>query len=67
MTAAPSPLRIWVVSDGRTGIENQGLGLAEAIGRRRPIELSVKRIGWRGVFGRLPWWEVGRASGRERV
>jgi len=49
-------LRIWVVSDGRTGIENQGLGLAEAIGRRRPIDLSVKRIGWRGVFGRLPWW-----------
>lgn len=49
-------MRIWVVSDGRTGIENQGLGLAEAIGRRRPIDLNVKRIGWRGVFGRLPWW-----------
>lgn len=49
-------MRIWVVSDGRTGIENQGLGLAEAIGRRRPIDLSVKRIAWRSVFGRLPWW-----------
>ena len=56
MTAAPTPLRIWVVSDGRAGIENQGLGLAEAIARRRPIDLSIKRIGWRGGFGRLPWW-----------
>jgi mitochondrial fission protein ELM1 len=56
VTSAPTPLRIWVVSDGRAGIENQGLGLAEAIARQRPIDLSIKRIGWRGVFGRLPWW-----------
>ncbi|MDP1986104.1 mitochondrial fission ELM1 family protein, partial [Phenylobacterium sp.] len=56
MTSAPSPLRIWVVSDGRTGIENQGLGLVEAISRQRAVDLSVKRIGWRGGFGRLPWW-----------
>ncbi|MDP2215015.1 mitochondrial fission ELM1 family protein [Phenylobacterium sp.] len=51
-----SPLRVWVVSDGRAGIENQGLGLAEALGALRPIALSVKRIGWRGQMGALPWW-----------
>lgn len=45
-----------MVSDGRAGIENQGLGLAEAIARQRPVDVSVKRIGWRGGFGRLPWW-----------
>ena len=51
-----NPPSVWVVSDGRAGIENQGLGLAEAISRERPIDLSVKRIGWKGVVGRLPWW-----------
>lgn len=55
-TASSATPRVWVVSDGRAGIENQGLGLAEAIARLRPIDLSVKRIGWRGGFGRLPWW-----------
>lgn len=55
-TAPVSPPRVWVVSDGRAGIENQGLGLAEAMGRLRPIDLSVKRIAWRGGIGRLPWW-----------
>ncbi|MBC7166127.1 MAG: nucleoside-diphosphate sugar epimerase, partial [Phenylobacterium sp.] len=42
-----APPSVWVVSDGRAGIENQGLGLAEAMGRERPIDLSVKRIGWK--------------------
>lgn len=51
-----APPSVWVVSDGRAGIENQGLGLAEAMGRERPIDLSVKRIGWKGALGRLPWW-----------
>ncbi|MEL6369318.1 MAG: mitochondrial fission ELM1 family protein [Pseudomonadota bacterium] len=31
---APSQLTIWVVSDGRAGIENQALGLAEAVKRQ---------------------------------
>jgi hypothetical protein len=48
------PLRIWVVSDGRAGIENQALGLAEAVQRLTPGELTVKRIRWRGLFDRLP-------------
>jgi hypothetical protein len=30
------PLSVWAVSDGRAGIENQALGLAEAIARRAP-------------------------------
>ena len=48
------PLRIWVVSDGRAGIENQALGLAEAVARLTPAEIAVKRIRWRPLFDRLP-------------
>lgn len=48
------PLRIWAVSDGRAGIENQALGLAEAVARMRPAEVTIKRIAWRGPWGRLP-------------
>ncbi len=54
-----SPLRIWVVSDGRAGIENQALGLAEAIQRLTlengaPAEITTKRIRWRPAFDKLP-------------
>ena len=49
-----SPLSIQVVSDGRAGIENQALGLAEAIQRLAPAEISIKRIGWKPGFDRLP-------------
>ncbi|MDP3660552.1 mitochondrial fission ELM1 family protein [Phenylobacterium sp.] len=49
------PLTIWVVSDGRAGIEVQPLGLADAIARRRPARTILKRIGWKGAIGRLPW------------
>ncbi len=48
------PIRVWAVSDGRTGIENQALGLAEAIGRRTPIKLTVKRIALRTPWSWLP-------------
>ena len=48
------PLSIWVVSDGRAGIENQALGLAEAIQRLTPAAITVKRIRWRRAFDRLP-------------
>jgi len=47
-------LRIWVVSDGRAGIENQALGLAEAIQRLTPAEITTKRIRWRPAFDKLP-------------
>ena len=48
------PLSVWVVSDGRAGIENQALGLAEAIQRLTPAAITVKRIRWRRAFDRLP-------------
>ena len=48
------PLTIWAVSDGKAGNANQALGLAEAIQRLVPAEIQTKRIGWRGVIGRLP-------------
>jgi mitochondrial fission protein ELM1 len=53
---ADAPLVLWAVSDGRAGIEAQVLGLAEAIARRRPAQIVVKRIAWKGRAGRLPWW-----------
>lgn len=52
------PLTVWAVSDGRAGIENQALGLAEALARLTPAEIVVKRIAWKGWAGRLPWWAV---------
>lgn len=51
---------IWAVSDGRSGIENQAVGLAEAVARLspefagRPAQVVIKRIAWKGRFGRLP-------------
>ncbi len=47
-------LSLWVVTDGRAGIENQALGLAEAIGRLTPAEVVVKRVRWRPWLRRLP-------------
>ncbi|HEY8572195.1 mitochondrial fission ELM1 family protein [Phenylobacterium sp.] len=52
--AEQPPLTIWAVSDGRTGIEAQALGLAEAVARLRPAEVVIKRIGWKAGLGRLP-------------
>lgn len=49
-----APLSIWVVSDGRAGMENQALGLAEAVQRLTPAEITVKRIRWRKAFDKLP-------------
>ena len=48
------PLKIWVVSDGRTGIENQALGLAEAVARKADADIAVKRIAWPGWMRRAP-------------
>lgn len=55
------PLSIWAVSDGRAGIENQALGLAEAVARLKPAGITVKRIGWKGGLGRLPTRLLGLA------
>jgi mitochondrial fission protein ELM1 len=48
------PLRIWAVSDARSRVEYQALGLAEAVARLRPGEVAVKRIAYRGGLARLP-------------
>jgi len=48
------PLSIRVVTDGRAGIENQSLGLAEAVARLTPAEIDVRRVKWRPAFGWLP-------------
>lgn len=48
------PLTVWAVSDGRAGIENQALGLAEAIGRRVPANIRVKRVRLRTPWCWLP-------------
>jgi mitochondrial fission protein ELM1 len=48
------PLSIRVVTDGRAGIENQALGLAEAVARLTPAVIEVRRVGWRAVFDWLP-------------
>lgn len=48
------PLSVWVVSDGRTGIENQALGLAEAVQRLFPSVITIKRIRWRAAFDKWP-------------
>lgn len=49
-----APLSIRVVSDGRIGMENQARGLAEAIQRLTPADISVRRVRWRAGFDRLP-------------
>ena len=45
---------MWAVSDGRAGIENQALGLAEAIARRTPVEIELKRVRLRTPWSWLP-------------
>lgn len=49
-----TPLSIWVVSDGRTGMENQALGLAEAVQRLFPSRITIKRVRWCPLFDKLP-------------
>ena len=48
------PLSIWAVSDGRAGIESQVLGLAEAVARLTPAEITSKRLRFKGFYGKLP-------------
>jgi hypothetical protein len=51
------PLEIWAVSDGRAGIENQALGLAEAIARLTPSRVTRKHVRFRREgYARLPTW-----------
>lgn len=52
--ALERPLSIWTVTDGRAGIENQALGLAEAIQHLRPCEITTKRVRFAPLFDRWP-------------
>ncbi len=45
---------LWVISDGRRGIENQALGLAEAMQRQRPLKLERHTVRNTGLFKALP-------------
>lgn len=45
-----APLRVWVLTEGIAGTENQCLGVAEALAARLPATIEVKRIGLR-----QPW------------
>jgi mitochondrial fission protein ELM1 len=47
-------LTIWAVSDGRAGMENQVLGLAEAIARLTPATIVTKHIRYAPAFDRWP-------------
>lgn len=51
---AVRPLTIWAVTDGRAGIENQALGLAEAVARLTPADITVKRVVWPRWMRRTP-------------
>ncbi|MGD9968123.1 MAG: mitochondrial fission ELM1 family protein [Hyphomonadaceae bacterium] len=48
------PLTVWAVTDGRAGIEAQAVGLAEAIARRAPISLTIKRVRLRTPWSWMP-------------
>ncbi len=54
MEVGASPLTIRAVTDGRAGIENQALGLAEAVARLTTASIDVRRVRWRPVFDWLP-------------
>ena len=42
------------MSDGRAGIQNQALGLAEAVARLTPADIAIKHVHWRPLFDRWP-------------
>ena len=48
------PLRCLVISDGRRGIENQAMGLAEAAARSRALRIATHHISHSKTFAALP-------------
>ncbi|MGN6424799.1 MAG: mitochondrial fission ELM1 family protein [Asticcacaulis sp.] len=68
----PEQLSLWAVSDGRAGIENQALGLAEAVARLTPAEITVKRLRYQPLWDRLPtalklWPDAMLRGGSDRI
>lgn len=57
-------MTIWAVSDGRAGMENQVLGLAEAIARLTPALVARKRIAIRSPYDKLPRGLMGPSLSR---
>jgi mitochondrial fission protein ELM1 len=58
--------RLWVLSDGRAGNEEQALGLAEALGRRLAANITVRQIAPKPWAARLPaqlWHLLGARDG----
>ena len=53
-TLVERPLELWAVSDGRVGMENQVLGLCEAIARLAPARIVRKTVVWKDGYERLP-------------
>ena len=51
---AERPLELWAVSDGKIGMENQALGLCEAIARLAPARIVRKHVVWKDGWERLP-------------
>lgn len=51
---ADRTLSVWAVSDGRAGIENQVLGLAEALGRLTPVKIERKHVRFAPGYAKLP-------------
>lgn len=65
-------LMIWAVSDGRAGIANQVLGLAEAVARRTPATIAIKTIRYASLFDRWPtamklWPDAMLAADSDRI
>jgi hypothetical protein len=57
LAPAPQPLVIWAVSDGRPSVEDQVLGLAEAVARHTPAHIERKVVRWKDKgFARRPTW-----------
>jgi mitochondrial fission protein ELM1 len=57
---ASEPLTIWAASDGRPAVEDQVMGLAEAIARLTPSVITPKLVRWKKpAFGRRPTWLQG--------
>ncbi len=49
-----APIHCWVLSDGRRGIENQALGLAQALSRLHDTDITRHVLTSRGMFKSLP-------------
>ncbi|NNE57808.1 MAG: hypothetical protein HKN36_06835 [Hellea sp.] len=47
-------LKCWVVSDGRRGIENQALGLAEALSSEKPLNIVIHKVSRKGLRAKFP-------------